>query len=156
MEKAGKAKSDKGKRWHGSFWGGEEGDASHSYPLLSISNSTFSPHQLSAGLLPPLPDTFPWLHSIYGTKSSSLIWHEGSLMMTDERDRIWPSLALTISSLFTLSLAFIDPTRGQAVSQLLAFAHAGSFCLECPALPSPPPHRSQQASFKPWQASPPW
>lgn len=31
-----------------------------------------------------------------------------------------------------------------------------SFWLECPSLPSSLPHLSQQASFKPWQASPPW
>lgn len=70
--------------------------------LSSPPTFSFSPHHLSLGLLPPLPDTLPRLQSIYGSKSSSFVWHEGSAMMVAGRGRICHSLALTISTLLSI------------------------------------------------------
>lgn len=80
MKKARKFYQTRGRDGMACSWEGEEGDTPHLHPVLSVSSSTFSPHQLSPGLLPPLPDTSPWLHSIYGSKSSSIAQHEGSSM----------------------------------------------------------------------------
>lgn len=133
------------------FWKGEEGDASHSYPVLSISNSSFSPHHhLSPGLLLPLPNTLPWLYSVYGSKSSPSVRHEGSTMSGEGRGRIQPSWALTISSPATLDLMLIDPVRGQAGSHGMGFARAGSFCRECLFLPSPAPPPAPADLWQAW------
>ena len=156
MEKARQFYQTRGRDGMACFWEGEEGDTFCSHPVPSISNSTFSPHQLSPGLLPPFPDTFPWLHSIDGSKSSSIIWHEGSAMRWRRGPESGPHWPWQSQSLFLLNLALTGPIRGQAVWYLLAFAHAGSFWLERPSFPSSLSHLSQQASFKPWQASPPW
>lgn len=76
-----------------SFWKGEEGDASHSYSFLSISNSSCSPHHPVC-----------CLHCSTVSKRAS---------------------------------------------------RAGSFCLECPSLPSPLPLFCPSRHLSTWQASPP-
>lgn len=66
MKKAGKAIQRRGRDDVPSFLKGEEGDTSA--PILSSPSPT-PVSVLSSGLLPLLPDTLPWLHSIYGSKS---------------------------------------------------------------------------------------
>lgn len=135
------------------FWKGEEGDASHSYPVLSISNSSFSPHHhLSPGVLPPLPNTLPWLYSAYGSKSSPSVRHEGSTMSGEGRGRIQPSWALTISSPATLDLMLIDPVRPGCFTRPMPLLgpSVGNAFFSLLQDPLPP----QQTSGKPGQASP--